>query len=205
MRWLLTGLMILACIISGLLGLTAGVNLNPQSTVRFVPQWGSLGDWVSGLGALLAVLSSLWLARRGERLMAEREKEDIRIEQTASDFYASVRIVSHGLYPVTVKAVLIVRPGNGAFSVPTNLENDVVITLPKRLEFREEIHFVWRVDLTRSFLSRISLLEVESLSDLRIEVMTVLGSFVVPLAPELVDFFAGAARVQHISLTRSGD
>ena len=44
-----------AFVLGGLLGLTAGVNLNPNVTVSFVPNWGSLGDWVSGVGALLAV------------------------------------------------------------------------------------------------------------------------------------------------------
>src|SRR5690606_33024784 len=45
MRWLAGLAVAVLCILSGLLGLTAGINLNPDSTVRFVPNWGSVGDW----------------------------------------------------------------------------------------------------------------------------------------------------------------
>lgn len=81
MNWILGGVALLLCIVTGLLGLTAGINLNPESTVRFVPAWGSLGDWISGIGALLAVVTSLYLVRRNEALQHEREREKIEVEQ----------------------------------------------------------------------------------------------------------------------------
>ncbi|MFK3945628.1 hypothetical protein [Pseudomonas fulva] len=67
MRLLLIVVIAAMCVISGLAGLTAGMNLNPNTTIKFVPNWGSLGDWVSGCGALLAVIVTLWLADRSRR------------------------------------------------------------------------------------------------------------------------------------------
>lgn len=61
-----------AFVLGGLLGLTAGVNLNPNVTVSFVPNWGSLGDWVSGVGALLAVVVAIWLADTQRKDNAEK-------------------------------------------------------------------------------------------------------------------------------------
>ncbi|MCP1506832.1 hypothetical protein J2Y83_002805 [Pseudomonas marginalis] len=60
MNWLMGFGAIFLCVACGLLGLTAGINLNPQSTVRFVPDWGSLADWVSGIGALSAVFATCY-------------------------------------------------------------------------------------------------------------------------------------------------
>lgn len=60
MKWLWGALGIFSCMICGLLGLTAGINLNPQSTIKFVPEWGSLADWVSGIGATCAVVATVY-------------------------------------------------------------------------------------------------------------------------------------------------
>src|SRR5690606_41643222 len=58
MRWLAGIAVAGLCIVSGLLGLTAGINLNPAATVRFVPNWGSLADWAAGRGTLAGGVAS---------------------------------------------------------------------------------------------------------------------------------------------------
>lgn len=54
MKWITVACYSVAfLIIGGFAGLTMGINLHPESTVRFVPNWGSLGDWVAGIAAVL--------------------------------------------------------------------------------------------------------------------------------------------------------
>lgn len=73
MKLLWVGLVVFACAVSGFLGLTAGINLNPESTVKYVPNWGSLGDWVAGISALLTfvvacVAMNAWRMQERQRL-----------------------------------------------------------------------------------------------------------------------------------------
>lgn len=204
MKWVWSLLFLFLIILSGLMGLTAGVNLNPSSTVRFVPAWGSLGDWVSGIGALCAVISSLWLAQRSERLQALKEEENIEIEQSASDFFASVRVISLGHYPAIIKNVFLVRPDGSAFSltaVRADGSNErELLQYPKKLGFREDVHLGWGLDNARGWLYRIQHLEVANLSDLRIEVWTTVRQHQAPLSEEMIKFLQGAARSVEMTL-----
>ena len=190
MGWVHVILALFFCILSGLAGLMAGINLNPLSTVRFVPDWGIIGNWFSGAGTLGAVLASLWLARRGERRQEQREKEDVKIEQSASNLYASIRVISLGVFPVTIKNVLIVRDDDKAFAVPPPIDSKA--NFPLRLEFREDLHLTWRADKVRAFVEGIRLLEVDSIRSLRIEVWTVVGRYRAKLNTDFVDFLTSA-------------
>lgn len=90
--------LLVACAVSSLLGLTLGINLNPSSTTKYVLNWGSLGDWVAGLGAFFAVGVALWQS------FTQSQKERIRtfvIDKSEPRSWA-LRIVSEGLIPVTV-------------------------------------------------------------------------------------------------------
>ncbi|CRN07999.1 hypothetical protein PYEL_38530 [Pseudomonas sp. URMO17WK12:I11] len=207
MKWLLVGASIGACVLFGLLGLTAGINLNPQSTTRYVPNWGSVGDWVSGVGALAAVAASLWLAQRSEKQQAKREQEQIEIDQSSSDFFASVRVISHGHYPATVKNVFLSLPGGGAFPLPAVLADGSnqrdLQRFPTVLGFREEIHLGWSVTNAQGLLQRIQLLDARSLEDLKIEVWTTVGSYERSLNPEIIDFLVGVAKAAGLQLIRT--
>lgn len=207
MMWLKIGTLAVGCVLCGLLGLTAGINFNPQSTVRFIPDWGSLGDWVSGIGAMAAVAVSLWLAQRSERLQEKREIERLELEQSSSDYFASVRVVSHGHYPVHVKNIFVTRPDGGAFPLPSVLADgsggrDAQV-FPVVLAFREEVHLGWSVTNAQGLLHRIQLLEVNALTDLKIEVWTTVGRYEYPLHPEIVDFLIGVARASGLQLIRA--
>ncbi|QBQ11160.1 MULTISPECIES: hypothetical protein [unclassified Pseudomonas] len=188
MNWILGGVALLLCIVTGLLGLTAGINLNPESTVRFVPAWGSLGDWISGIGALLAVVTSLYLVRRNEALQHEREREKIEVEQWAENFFCSIRVISLGIFPCTVKSVFLLGPDDGAVPLNPYLPEENRLQLPVRLEIREDIHFVWRVDQLRDLLGRISLFRLQNVEALRIQVTTVTSEIIVPISPEIAAY-----------------
>ena len=106
-----------ALVLGGLLGLTAGINLNPNASVKFVPNWGSLGDWVSGVGALLAVVVAVWLAETQRKDNAEKLvlKCGIKPAANASALFGGrdlfVEMVSSGNRPVKVSGVQIGAKG----------------------------------------------------------------------------------------------
>jgi hypothetical protein len=81
-----------------LLGLVAGINLNPQSTVRFVPNLGSLGDWLAAAGTFAAV----WVALSQSSKQAEKERPRAKVYQEQESNSWSVRVLSEGLVPFTV-------------------------------------------------------------------------------------------------------
>ncbi|WP_236192761.1 hypothetical protein [Pseudomonas glycinae] len=202
MKWIFFLIALGACLTSALLGLTAGINLNPESTVRYIPNWGSVGDWVSGVGALLAVITSFLLVHRNEVTQAAREQESFLIEQTATEFACSVRVISLGILPCKIKTVLFVGPSGSAVSLHRSLPAEGQVNMPVRLESREEVQFSWRVHQLTGLLGDLSLLHVEDLMVLTIEVSTVMGTTAVPISQELAHHFIGVARAQGIQLLR---
>lgn len=76
MKWLYLGMAAAVSVISGLLGLTAGINLNHSSTVTFVPDWGSLADWIAGVSAFFTFVvalkaMSVWRVQERQRLILQ--------------------------------------------------------------------------------------------------------------------------------------
>ncbi|MBK5437929.1 hypothetical protein JFV30_14195 [Pseudomonas sp. TH32] len=101
MRWTLYCIVLGLCLCSGLAGLNAGIIFNPKNTVEFLPVWGSLGDWVAGLGTLFAVGVALDQSKRQQ----DRERANLKITVEHGTDLFSVRLLSNGLTPVTVLAV----------------------------------------------------------------------------------------------------
>lgn len=132
------------CVISGLLGLTAGINLNPESTVRFVPSWGSLGDWVSGTGALLAVLVTLWLADKQRR----EDTELLKVVSNASfpfgpgylgEPFISLELTSEGKRPVTATSLGVSSPhSKSRLAITRFAHHSPVKSFPVRLEYGQQ-------------------------------------------------------------------
>ena len=200
MKWMTLLIAALACLICGMLGLTAGINLNSASTVSFVWDWNIAGSWVSGIGALLAVLASLWLAQRGEKNQAEREKENLRIEVRVAGMFAHLHIVSLGHFPVTVKEVLIGVSGGSAFGTPLADPASNEIVLPLRLGFREDIHASWRIDQASVLLTSIQWLQPFTLDKLTIEVISSMGVYVLPIDANFIAWIEDASRRQNMRL-----
>ncbi len=143
MKWILCLVVLFLCLICGLLGLTAGINLNPESTIKFVPAWGSLGDWVSGLGALLAVLVTLWLADKQRREDVESLKVGLVIGMMSNGpelFFASVNVTSDGKRPVLITAITFMsRHAQQAMHVTGFMPFGN--SLPIRLNYGEQAQF----------------------------------------------------------------
>lgn len=119
-----------------LLGLTAGINLNPSSTVHFVPDWGSVGDWVSGIGALLAVATALWQVHRQQ----EREKPRIIMHYDMKSSGIALGIVSEGHAPVTILGAHIEHDHLNSIDLAERLPKGSAF--PQRLDRGEVMQFL---------------------------------------------------------------
>ncbi|EKT4472946.1 hypothetical protein QEM11_003848 [Pseudomonas putida] len=136
MRWVWFVLFVFGCAVCGLLGLTAGINLNPASTVKFVPVWGSFGDWVSGIGALLAVVVALWQIHRQQ----ERERPKILLHHHLQANGWSLGVVSDGISPVTVLGAYILYDQTSQIDLVDRLPEGY--QLPRRLDRGEVMLFL---------------------------------------------------------------
>lgn len=131
MNWMLVLILVIACSVCAMLGLAAGVNLNPASTVKFVWDWNAAGSWVSGVGALAAVLVTLWQIRRQQ----EREKPKLFVQQDCDlgERSFSLTLVSTGLVPATVLGAHLSYDG-GHVLLDLSLHLAENTTFPQRLD-----------------------------------------------------------------------
>lgn len=141
MKILWIGLIIFGCALSLLLGLTLGINLNPSSTIKYVPAWGSLGDWVAGVGSIVAVATTVVLANR-ER---NDQKESLRVEvdsQPETPYQGwellDVTVTCTGPRPVRVYGIAIISPKHG---VSLDFINFAEGELPANLTYGEVANF----------------------------------------------------------------
>ncbi|MDQ0703708.1 hypothetical protein QF043_002500 [Pseudomonas sp. W3I7] len=111
MKWtVIFFLCILPCAVFGLLGLTLGISLNPESTVKFVPNWGSLGDWASAIGAFSAVAFALWQSHKQQL----KELPKVRIIHRFTTDELLVRVVSEGVVPESVLSADLIYHEDGS-------------------------------------------------------------------------------------------
>lgn len=169
-----------ACLISGLAGLTAGINLNPVSTVRFVPNWGSLGDWVAGLGAFAAIAVALWQFH----IQRKEDVEDLFIDQVQHRDRWRVSIVSKGKRPARVQWVgFYSRKVDTVLPIKSFIFHGDNVSLPLTLGYAENIDFITKPELFLD-LALNAVMTFDELGDLEIHVKTTLGEFRVPVIEE---------------------
>jgi len=140
MRYFIGLGLLVTSVISGLLGMTVGINMNPSSTTRYVLNWGSLGDWVAGTGAFFAVGVALWQS------FTQSQKDRIRtliIDKSAQRSW-SLRIVSEGLIPVTVLGAEI-HLKELRYKLPLSVTERLNVRFPQRLE-RGDVQQLIEVD-----------------------------------------------------------
>lgn len=124
MKWLMGLGAIFLCVTCGLLGLAAGINLNPQSTVRFVPvidanAWSSVGTWFGAIGTIAAVALSLHFSRRDdvEGLTIISEVTN-RANLDGAGLEVTIRVVCTGRLPTTILAMGIGSDHNASIFHP---------------------------------------------------------------------------------------
>lgn len=171
--WFLIGaLMLMALCAVG--GYTVGVSLNAESTLRYVVNWGSLGDWASAFGSILAASVAIWLA--------VSDKEKLNIRQAATDDGYWLTVVSVGKKTAVIQDVYLSVRGSTkriALARPPFVKSGV---LPGRYEYGETL--VIRADETQyELIAREWKAECagEDFVNAEVIVATSIGSFQAPL------------------------
>lgn len=177
--WVAFGLS--TCLVSALAGLTAGINLNPVSTVRFVPNWGSFGDWVSGIGAFVAVAVALWQFH----IQRKEDVEDLIINQSQGRDRWRVSIASKGKRPARVQWVgFYSRKIDTVLPIRSFIFHGDNALLPQTLGYAENIDFITKPEMFLDLALNAMMTFDEKLDDLEIHVKTTLGEFRVPVIEE---------------------
>jgi hypothetical protein len=184
---------LIACVVSALLGFTLGVNLNPESTTRYVLSWGSLGDWVAGIGAFLAVGVALWQAHK----MSQDDVEKLSITQRQLQGRWAISIVSSGRRPSKVMGVaLYSKKTDTILPIKGFIFNTNKVQYPVLLNYSENIDLVtgpgFMLDLGQAALHSFN----QDLCDLELLVCTTLRDFRQPVLPETVEALLNAS--QHL-------
>lgn len=92
--------------ISFALGVTFGVTTDGADFKGYwIPVLGMIGGWVSGLGALAAVVVSLWLAHKQSREDTELIDGRFFEATTGSEDFFALTIVSKGKRPAKVRSI----------------------------------------------------------------------------------------------------
>ena len=112
MRFVYWGLAVFACVSAGLAGLAAGINLNPNSTVKFVPvldpnTWSALGSWLGAIATFCAAGLALYYSRHDdqEKLAFFSEVHQLSAGETAVGVKMTLRVVCTGRLPTTILAI----------------------------------------------------------------------------------------------------
>lgn len=162
------------CAVCLLLGLTIGINLNPESTTRYVIAWGSLGDWVAGAGAFLAVGVALWQSHT----LRKEDVEDLLIDQRQVGDRWVISVISRGKRPARVLGIAFYsRKIDTLLPIKRFIFHGDNASLPQTLNYAENLDFVTRSDMFEDLAINAVLAFDDDLEDLEIHVKTTLGSF----------------------------
>lgn len=85
------------------MGFAVAIKINPETADLYLLNLGSVGDWVSGIGALAAVLVTLWLSDKQRKENTER----ITVEQVSREEGLLIKIISSGNRPSFVTGLYI--------------------------------------------------------------------------------------------------
>jgi len=114
LRWAFL-MVVLATVIglAFLLGLSFGLgNSHGKFISETVPVLSMLGGWVSGIGALAAVLTTLWLADKQRREDVESLRVTINMSLIHPDkpWFITVQTVADGKRPATIRGLTFTSP-----------------------------------------------------------------------------------------------
>lgn len=187
MKFLWIGLVVFVCVMSLLLGLTLGINLNPSSTIKFVPAWGSLGDWVAGLGSLVAVATTVILANR-ER---NDQKESVRVEVGSQPEIPwqgrrllAISVTCTGPRPVRIYGIAICSPKHVA---SLDIINFAEGELPANLTYGEVANFALYPG-TEQRIKHFALTQCDAgFEALQLQVTTSMRTFEIKFPPKLLN------------------
>lgn len=178
------------CMVSALLGLTLGINMNPGSTTRYVLNWGSLGDWVAGFGAFFAAGVALWQSYVQRR----EDVEDLTINQAQGNERWRISVVSRGKRPVRVLWIgFYSKKIDTILPIKSFIFHGDSASLPQTLGYAENIDFLVQPDMFLD-LAVNAVITFDTLEDLQIQAKTTLGEFREPVSAETKVAFLAAMK-----------
>ncbi|WP_156320458.1 hypothetical protein [Pseudomonas lini] len=174
---------------------TAGVTValmftadaNPADTLKTL--FGSVGDWVSGLGAFAAAAIAVYLA--------DKQRKDglpkIKVEQDATPYAIHIDVISTGDRSILLMGVFLRSKKRGKRA---RLLADGV--LPKRLEFGDVHNISIDIFQMRRVSSEISGDEdMAELPDLEVVVETSMATFVFPADSSVIGLIEGTLSISE--------
>lgn len=113
MQWMYLLATMVFGFVTGSVGLAVGINLNPDSTVRFVPLWGDAdawtvwGTWAGAAGTIMAVALALYYSRHDdkEKLTLISEVHDLQDSMSQIRPQMTLRVVCTGRLPTTIISI----------------------------------------------------------------------------------------------------
>lgn len=167
---------VLALLAGGAIGFGVAIQINPQTADVYLLNLGSVGDWVSGLGALAAVITTLWLADQQRR----RDTEDLKISCVYSFLngkrVAIIRVVSCGQRPSRADHLRVASDHAADFlHFPDMMECGD--QLPKLLGYAEDANLFLPLNAKKLIQDYVEKKCGSNVESLRFEVMTTLGLF----------------------------
>lgn len=121
--WVLS-IAIASLVVGVFTGFFFAIHMNAETADRYVLYLGSVGEWVSGIGALVAVVTAVVLADKQRKDAAEHLILgcDLRIANDGTALYGEldivVEVVSSGLRPAKIKSVKVWgTPGESGYRI----------------------------------------------------------------------------------------
>ena len=142
-----------------LLGLSFGLGeSHGKFVLEAVPVLSMLGGWISGLGALAAVITTLWLANKQRREDVEHLKVSVNMALVNPDqpWFISVQAVADGKRPSTLRSLTFTSPRARHALHVTGFMN-FGSSLPVQLSYGEKAEFqldYGAEDLLRGFVEK---------------------------------------------------
>ncbi|MQU08603.1 hypothetical protein [Pseudomonas helleri] len=144
MRWALLILVLFTVIgLAFLLGLSFGLGSSHGKFIaETVPVLSMLGGWVSGIGALAAVLTTLWLADKQRREDVESLRVTINMSLISHDapWFITVQAVADGKRPSTIRGLTFTSP-HARSAIHVTGFMDFGNQLPIQLSYGEKADF----------------------------------------------------------------
>lgn len=146
-----------------------------------VPVLDMLGSWVSGLGALAAVMLSLWLTGKQGRENAE----NIEIRQLAKEQFLELKLISKGNRTAVVTGVELFESRSGKrINIDKYMELPV---LPAKLEYGDQVTFLLWSKHEKEIRDEAYRWFVGKFSNMELKVTTTIGVYLEPLNKIYVD------------------
>lgn len=172
-----------------LLGLSFGLSNNHDKFItETVPVLSMLGGWVAGIGALAAVLTTLWLADKQRRDDVESLQVQVRSAIAMNGqggWFIALNVISDGKRPVEVTSISITSPHAKAY-MPITVLAYGSSALPASLSYGQRASFHLHAGYEREIGSFVNSHCGGRSSGLKVVIGTTLKDFSAPLPGHLL-------------------